>query len=767
MLIVEALGAWAVLLLVACGLGVRVSKWLKLTYTGQLELVVFAIGLGFACLIGLGFALGIVGWLRPPVIQVGLIGSALIGIPSIRLKNRLIIRSAQPIITSPDLRAVRYLSWLFLAALIVLNLIGALAPETIWDAHAYHLDLPRQWLKAGSFVYIPYNFYSTWPLNLSVLYAIGMGLIEDPILPQLTHFTFGVLSMLLIYTYLRPRYGSMAALWAGVLFYSIPAMSWLSGTAISDLGIAYFTLAAVIACLHWMENGSFYWLVLAAIETGLSMGAKLTGLFTLALLVMAVVYVGFTKRKMLRCVVQQAVLVSVIALALALPWYLKSYIQTGNPIFPFGYSLFGGKYWTNHVNTRFLLQQFSFMGIGRTPLDYLLLPLRLLIPQHVPYEGPISWIFLVGVVWGFVQRHDRTVRYLSMYAIITFGLWMFFTTQQVRILLPALGALSIVLGIGLAALAARFSWGMRLVTVIMLLVMAEGAIGFWRERSPALVNQIRVLAGTLSRETYLRSYLEPADVLLFANRNLPPGGAILSMIEVRGFLSQHELIWGDPSTQAYIDYDQLKGIDALRKRLGELGVQYVLVSQPMPQLEVLQRDLQLIYKSGKYDLYHWAPEERWVSEQCYASAAHQDYCPVQQNADVILGELLPGTKFFQTFTSECANLNRIKLFLTSYDRTNTNTLNVRVKDLDAEQQLFELTIPAQEIADNQWHEIPFEPLPDSMGKHYRITLVSPDARPGNAIGIWRSATDVYPGGEALIDGKPIQADWVFQYGCSR
>jgi hypothetical protein len=113
--------------------------------------------------------------------------------------------------------------------------------------------------------------------------------------------------------------------------------------------------------------------------------------------------------------------------------------------------LFGGTYWTDAVNTRFLVQQFSFMGVQRTPLDYLLLPLRLLIPQHNPYEGPISWLFLAGVLWGFLQWRNRTVLYLTLYAVITFGLWMFYTTQQVRMLLPTLGALSIVLGIGLSS----------------------------------------------------------------------------------------------------------------------------------------------------------------------------------------------------------------------------------------------------------------------------------------------------------------------------
>ncbi len=767
MLIVEALIVWTLLLILAYGLGVRVARWLRLTFAGLLDIAVFAIGLGFGCIIGTGFALGAIGWLKPPIILAALGGLAFISIPSIHLTSRLIVRPPQQVFSSPDLPFVRHTGWVFLAVLIVINLVGALAPEIIWDAHSYHLNLPQQWLNAGRLVHVPYMFYSTWPLNLSILYAVEMSLIPDSILPQLTHLTLGVLSMLLIYNYLHPRYGATAAICGGVIFYSIPAMSWLSTTAISDLGVAYFTLAAVIACLRWMENGQRPWLILAALETGLAMGAKLTGLFTLALLALVIVYIGFTRRESLRHIVGQSALVIGIALVLASPWYLKSYFQTGNPIFPFGYTLFGGTYWTDIVNSNFLAQQFSYAGIQRTPLDYLLLPLRLLIPQRIPHEGPISGLFLVGVIWGFVQRRNRPVFYLTVYVVITFSLWMFFTTQLIRMLLPVLGTLSIVLGVGLSTLASRFHRGLLIVTSVMLLIMGEGAVGVWRERPAPLADQIRVVFGSLSRETFLRTYLEPADVLLFANRNLPPGGAILSMLEVRSFLSEHEFIWGDPSTQAYIDYPQLKDPGALRQRLSDIGIQYLLLTKPAPELELLRPELQLIYKSGKYDLYRWESNRKWVSDECYAATAQQEYCLIPERPQAIVGEIVPGTKLFQTFTSKCSGLNRIKLFLTSYDRVNTSTLRLRLKDMDAGQQWFDRAIPAAEIANNQWHEISFEPLPDSKGKHYRITLASPDAEPGNAFGVWHTGKDTYPDGAASINNDPIQADWVFQYGCEQ
>ncbi len=136
-------------------------------------------------------------------------------------------------------------------------------------------------------------------------------------------------------------------------------------------------------------------------------------------------------------------------------------------------------------------------------------------------------------------------------------------------------------------------------------------------------------------------------------------------------------------------------------------------------------------------------------------------------ADVPAGEIVKDTRFTQTFTSDCAGLNEIELFLATYARTNTSSVGFRVRDLRTQQRITEQVIPAEGIGNNQWHKFEFAPQADSQGKSYRITLFSPDAHPGNAITVWRSAKDRYAGGEAFINGQPIGADWAFRYRCNQ
>jgi hypothetical protein len=131
------------------------------------------------------------------------------------------------------------------------------------------------------------------------------------------------------------------------------------------------------------------------------------------------------------------------------------------------------------------------------------------------------------------------------------------------------------------------------------------------------------------------------------------------------------------------------------------------------------------------------------------------------------GELVRGTRFTQTFVSECAGMSRLDLYLATYARDNSSSVTIRLTDTETHHRVFERIISGSDIADDQWHKFAFEPVPDSKYKQYRIVMIGLDGQPGNAITIWRSTADVILGGETFINDIPIDADLVFRYGCSK
>ena len=60
---------------------------------------------------------------------------------------------------------------------------------------------------------------------------------------------------------------------------------------------------------------------------------------------------------------------ALLAAAVAAPWYLKSYLWTGNPVYPFYYELFGGRYWTPQRAHEYALAQQAF-GMGRDRCNF-------------------------------------------------------------------------------------------------------------------------------------------------------------------------------------------------------------------------------------------------------------------------------------------------------------------------------------------------------------------------------------------------------------
>src|SRR4051794_25937339 len=58
---------------------------------------------------------------------------------------------------------------------------------------------------------------------------------------------------------------------------------------------------------------------------------------------------------------------------IGVPWYIRAYVLTGNPVFPFLNGIFRSSQWAP-INDNF---NFDLFGMGHQPVDFALLPWRL------------------------------------------------------------------------------------------------------------------------------------------------------------------------------------------------------------------------------------------------------------------------------------------------------------------------------------------------------------------------------------------------------
>ena len=135
-------------------------------------------------------------------------------------------------------------------------------------------------------------------------------------------------------------------------------------------------------------------------------------------------------------------------------------------------------------------------------------------------------------------------------------------------------------------------------------------------------------------------------------------------------------------------------------------------------------------------------------------------------AAVPMGELVGGLTFAQTFVSRCSKLSEIDLDFATYARRNTHPVVVGLTDPATQRVIFKRRLEAPRIRDNTWLSFVFPALKNSRDRTYSMWVTSPRSLPGNAVTLWRSASDTYPRGRATINGKPVNGDIAFSYACA-
>ncbi|MBW6475017.1 MAG: glycosyltransferase family 39 protein [Anaerolineaceae bacterium] len=221
---------------------------------------------------------------------------------------------------------------ILLGLIFLSQLLVSLAPATRYDALNYHLTLPKTYLLQEKISDIPWLVMSGMPQVSEMIYTALMGLGgESSVL--VFNGLIGALISLGLVGYLRNRLDQesalvgVASLFSGFTFAS--ALSW----GYVDLMAAFFGLGVVILLDDYRKSGGEKAVFLAGIFSGLAFGCKYpAGVIFLAGLLALVIY--FLKNKT-KNGFKSIGLFCLGAGLLALPWLIKNFAFTGNPIYPF------------------------------------------------------------------------------------------------------------------------------------------------------------------------------------------------------------------------------------------------------------------------------------------------------------------------------------------------------------------------------------------------------------------------------------------------
>lgn len=316
---------------------------------------------------------------------------------------------------------------LFIQAIV--NLLGALGPELGFDALWYHLTIPKIYLGQGRIFFIPGSlfYYSAMPKLTEMLYLVSLVFSSGGILAKLIHFSFGIFSAIALYNLARRYLRQRESLLTVLIFYTTLIVGWQSITAYVDLTRTFFEILALDLFLRWWgsdkeKKEAKVFLIESGVMLGLAVSTKLIAFATLPIFLLLILI------KSKKTLTTFYFLLSTVIIPL--PWFVFSFIHTGNPIFP----IFSGILDQSH--NIFSLNLLRFFGDSWT-----------LFYRSVDPISPIFLIFLPVVLLGMIKSKLASwIRVIAFYSIFALVFWYFIPrTGGSRFILPYLPAFSLLL----------------------------------------------------------------------------------------------------------------------------------------------------------------------------------------------------------------------------------------------------------------------------------------------------------------------------------
>ena len=371
-------------------------------------------------------------------------------------------------------RPSRYLPGVALMIILpftVYLLLGSLSPPTDFDVREYHLQGPKEWFQQGRISYLRHNVYTSFPFLSEMLPLTAMVLVGDwwegALAGQAVLACFQLLTACVVFA-ICTRWLSVSVAWLATLIYlTTPWTLRISLIAYAEGSLTFYLISSAMVAFWLKEQLGHRHTIsfLAGLLGGCAMASKYTGLVSViiptALILMGALLSRSEKdrvdlhgeislRDRLQSLIPPLGYFAAGVSIMVAPWLLRNLYDTGNPVYPLGYSIFGGSEWSPEMNARWVpahsSREHSLALLPRHFMDvavYNMWTSGLLFALSIPAMLLIRRIVIVRtsfllIVWGFAtwwaltHRIDRfwipLIPLLSITAACTWllhssGLW--------------------------------------------------------------------------------------------------------------------------------------------------------------------------------------------------------------------------------------------------------------------------------------------------------------------------------------------------------
>ena len=560
------------------GIGTLVLRFFKIPLRGDLWI-------GLAGLLGLGAGGTLLGFLflipglfgMPAIAIVGVIG---LGGIFLQWKDRPNGKRA-----GNAKSHTRELIFATLALiLLAIPLVGVLSPSTSldWDSLAYHLAVPKIWVSQGHAGPVSFVHHSNFPAAVDSWFVVGE-IIGGQTAAKAFTLWFTAFGTISIFGLIRQRLSPASSWPCGIAFLSIPMVMWESSTAYIDVANGLFAGFGFVFAAQYVEKQEKSDLFVAAILLALAAGSKYTGLQAIVIASLVVLLLINQSQK------ASAVKMGALAAAFASPWYIKNWILVGNPVYPFFYSVLGGKNWDKFQGQIYSEehQTFGYHGaanLGQSIFGLVTSPGRFTNPQPALGNGFafVSMGFavivgaIIGVVRGVTEKFDKA---LALMILIQLLAW-FALSQQSRYILT--------LAVPMLYFFARALEWKPLGKLVMGALALQVLATLWVYKEGFLTERLPVLIGALTRDEFLGGYKmddgsqKSGAVDTYSLSKVIDADPTVQKVglydEVFGYYLNKPYFWATPGHTTEMGYADMKTADELVASFKRLGITHVYVT---------------------------------------------------------------------------------------------------------------------------------------------------------------------------------------------
>ena len=360
-----------------------------------------------------------------------------------------------------------------IAPFLLAMLLGAMLPSIDFDVKEYHLEGPKEYFLNGRVGFLSHNVYTSFPFLTEMLSLLGMVLRDDwyrgALIGKTVLMSFAPLTALGLFAAGRRLFNPTVGWLCVLLYLSTPWIYRISVIAYAEGGLTFYLFATLLAVIqkaggcgqdsavspHHSSLITHHSPLLCGLLAGSAVACKYPGVLSVAIplggfLLFQAWRQATSPTKRILTTAGWFTLGTLITFG---PWMAKNIHETGNPVYPLLYSVFGGTDWSPAAHAKWQNgHPPAIVGLMKQPAE---LPVNLgqrIVDVIAKSDWQSPLLFGAAPLAFLWSTRRRVIGGLWAYIGWLFLTWWALTHQIDRFWIPMLPVVTLLAGAGLGKL---------------------------------------------------------------------------------------------------------------------------------------------------------------------------------------------------------------------------------------------------------------------------------------------------------------------------